>query len=100
MPAVRSCRVTITDPQGASHAVDVQATTLFEAAAAALAAFRQQGWATDALTPRAILRVEVRLPPIVYDVPIQAVERWLQSSSSSPREMIRKKVAAPGARPR
>ena len=93
MPAVRSCRVTITDLQGATHAVDVHASTLFEAAAAALSAFRHQGWAAEALTASAVLRVEVRLPPIVHDVPLAAVERWLRSSSSSPREMVTKKRA-------
>jgi hypothetical protein len=36
--------------------VNVKADTLFEAAAAAIAAFRQERWAAQALTPNATLR--------------------------------------------
>jgi hypothetical protein len=75
--------------------VDVQAATLFEAAAAAIAAFRQHGWAAEALTAAAVLRIEVRQPPVVHDVPLRAVERWLQSGSSSPREMVKKRSHSP-----
>ena len=46
------------------HHVEVQASTLFEAGAAAVAAFRQEGWAAAALTPNAVLHIEVQLPPI------------------------------------
>lgn len=73
------------------HHVDVQASTLFEAAAAALAAFRHQGWAVGALTPNATLRVEVQLPPIVHDVPLKSIERWLRTPSVSPKEEMAKR---------
>jgi hypothetical protein len=91
MPPVRTCRVTATDLDGVSHHVDVQASTLFEAAAAAVAAFRQQGWAAAALTPNATLRVEVQLPPIVHDVPLKSIERWLRTPSVSPKEEMAKR---------
>jgi hypothetical protein len=41
--AMRTCRVTVTGVDGTSHSVDVQAASLFEAASAALTAFRQKG---------------------------------------------------------
>ena len=96
VPPIRSCRVTAKDVDGVTHHVDVQASTLFEAAAAAVGAFRQQGWAAEALTPNALLRVEVLLPPVVHDVPLKAVERWLRKPSVSPKEEIAKR--APGVR--
>jgi hypothetical protein len=62
---------------------------------AAVGAFRQQGWASDALTPNAILHIEVQLPPTSHDVPLKAIERWLRTPSVSPREeILKRKVAA------
>ena len=58
----------------------------FEAAAAAIAAFRQQGWAADAFTANARLRVEVHSPPTVHEVSLKAVEQWRRSPSPSPKE--------------
>ena len=88
---MRACRVTARGLDGVAHSVEVQASTLFEAAAAALGLFREQGWSADALTPNAVLRVEVQLPPTVHDVPLKAVEQWLRSPSSSPRELAAKR---------
>ncbi len=73
-----------------THSVDIQAATLFEAAAEAVRMFRQQGWAAAALAPHAVLRVEVRLPAVVHDVPLAAVEQWQQSPSPSPKEKLAK----------
>jgi hypothetical protein len=70
----RSCTVSVRDPEGITHSVRVQASGLYEAAARALAAFREQGWATDALTPNTTLRVEVHVPPVAHEVPLRAVE--------------------------
>ena len=82
------------DLEGALHQVEIQASTLFEAAAAALNAFRQQGWAAAALTPNATLRVEVLLPSVVHDVPLKAVERWLNAPAESPRDQLVKRDSA------
>ena len=84
--AVRKCRVSLRDLQGTTHSIEVKAATLFEAAAAAVALFRQEGWGAEALTANAMIRVEVLLPPVVHDVPLKALERWVQGSSASPRE--------------
>lgn len=94
----RSCIVSLRDVDGITHTVRVQASSLFEAAARAVSAFREQGWSADALTPNATLRVEVHVPPVVHDVPLKAVERWLRSPSASPREMAVKRRSAPDAR--
>jgi hypothetical protein len=85
----------VVERAGRTHAFSGGArATLFEAAATAVAMFRQQGWAADALTPNAILRVEVQLPPIIHEVPLKSIERWLRSPNASPREMIKKRSVA------
>ena len=83
------------DVDGITHTVDVHAATLFEAAAAAVASFRHQQWAAPALTPNAIIRVEVALPPVVHDVPLKALDRWLDSPSTSPRDDLLKRKSGP-----
>lgn len=90
----RTCRVTVRDTDGIAHTVDVQAGSLYEAAGTALTLFREQGWAASALTPASVLQVEVQTPPVVHAVPIKAVERWLRSPSSSPRDELAKRAIA------
>lgn len=92
VPPARACRVRVRDVDGVLHEVEVAASSLYEAAAAGLAAFRQEDWAADALTPNAILRVEVRLPAVVHEVPLKAVERWLRTPSVSPKEEVAKRA--------
>jgi hypothetical protein len=89
----RNCSVSVRDTEGVMHTVQVQGSSLFEAAAHAVAAFREQGWAAEALTPAAVLRVEVHAPPVVHEVPVKAVERWLHSPNASPKEMTTKIAA-------
>lgn len=91
VPPVRTCAVSLRDLQGIKHTTEIQASTLFEAAAAALATFRREAWAAEALTPNAILRVEVQLPSVVHDVPLKAVERWAAGPSVSPKEEVVKR---------
>ena len=94
---LRICRVTVKDVEGVTHHVEVQASSLFEAGATAVAAFRQQGWAGDALTPAAMLHIEVQIPPIAHDVPLKAIERWLRAPSVSPREEVVKRATESAA---
>jgi hypothetical protein len=83
--------VSIRDLDGITHSVTVTGATLFEAAAAAIALFRQEQWAGAALTKNAVLRIEVQLPSIVHDVPLKAVERWVNGPSVSPRDEAAKR---------
>ena len=76
--------MSVRDAEGITHIVRVEAETLFEAAALGIAAFREQGWAAGALTPNAVLRIEVHLPTVVHEVPLKSVERWAASSEHQP----------------
>jgi hypothetical protein len=83
--------VSVTDVDGLTHGVTVNASTLFEAAAEAITAFRREPWAAHALTPNAVLRIEVQVPPVIHDVPLKAVDRWRNGPSVSPRESSAKR---------
>lgn len=93
MKGPRQCTVSVRDHEGITHSVRVQASSLYEAAARGVAVFREQGWAAEALTSTAVVRVEVHAPAIVHEVPLKAVERWLRSPNASPREMTLKAEA-------
>jgi hypothetical protein len=81
--SVRTCSVTLTDPHGVRHSVDVTAETLFEAAAMA------NGW-TDPIGLAARLDVEVREPPVTHTVTVLQIQRWLHGATISPNERVRK----------
>jgi hypothetical protein len=85
---MRKCRVSVRDVDGLTHAVEVHAATLFEAAASAIAIFRQEAWSADALTPHAVVRVEVQLPSILHEVPLAALDRWSRSPTVSPKDLL------------
>jgi hypothetical protein len=82
--------VSVTDLNGTTHSVTVHAETLFEAAAAAVGAFRQEPWAAEALMPNAVLRVEVQPRPVVHDVALKAVDRWVKGPTVSPSQRAAK----------
>jgi len=90
LSTTRPCRVSVPTADGVTHAVTVQATTLFEAAAAAVAQMREEGW-SGALAPDAVLRVEVQLPPVIHDVPLKALQRWADQPSVSPKQELLKR---------
>jgi hypothetical protein len=87
----RVCLVSVKDLDGITHSVTVHGATLYEAAAAAIAIFRQEQWAAAALTSNAVLRIEVQLPAVVHAVPLKAVERWVNGASVSPRDEAAKR---------
>jgi hypothetical protein len=91
MPALR-CLVSVTDGDGIRHSVSVRGSSLFEAAAAGVAAFKAEKWAAGALTPNAIIRVEVPPPPVVHDVPLRAIERWANGPAVTPSEQVAKRA--------
>jgi hypothetical protein len=38
-----------------------------------------------------VLRVEVQAPSVVHDVPLKAVEAWMRSPATSPRDFLVKR---------
>lgn len=87
---MKSCRVSVTDPRGVSHTVEVTAESLFEAAAAGLAVLKKDGW-TDPVGGATRLQVQVQEPAVTHTVTVLQLERWLNGATSSPNETVRKK---------
>lgn len=45
----------------------------------------------EPLGPTAVIRVEVQLAPVIHEVPLNALERWANGPSVSPREGVLKR---------
>jgi hypothetical protein len=87
--SARVCVVTVTDLRGIRRSVEVTATSVYEAAALAVAALREDGWG-DALGRATRLTIEVRPPAITHTVTVDQVVRWTEGASVSPDDRLRK----------
>jgi hypothetical protein len=89
VPVARTCLVSFTDTNGIRHAVEVAASTLYEAATLAMAEFRRCGFTADAPGPATRLTVSVKSPSTTHEVQWAKVEVWLQSAGK-PNEQAMK----------
>lgn len=83
---LRSCRVTIRDMEGVEHTAQVTASTLHEAVALGLAAFRGEEWVggiPEGLNP---VKVSVTDVPVEHTVTMKDFKTWLLSEGRSPRD--------------
>jgi hypothetical protein len=85
--AIRSCRVTIQDMEGASHTVEVTAATLYEAVAQALASLRGHDWVAEIAQGLNVARVSVADVRIEHEVRLGDFSKWLNRTNGSPREI-------------
>jgi hypothetical protein len=86
---VRVCTVSFTSATGITHSVDVEATTVYEAAAMGLARLQQAGW-VEGLGPATRLEIQVREPATRHIVSIQQLRRWMNGVTTSPADVLRK----------
>lgn len=84
------CELSFCDLEGISHSVEVVASSLFEAAAMALARFRRTGLSESAFGPATRLRIAARPPSETHETAVARVEAWLASGGKSPREQALK----------
>lgn len=89
MAAVRRCSVGFKSATGISHSVDVEAETLYEAAALGLARLKKDGW-IEGLGPGTRLQIQVREPGSHHVLSVQQIERWINSVNASPTETLKK----------
>ena len=87
--ALRTCRVSFIDNRRVRHGVEVTAESLFEAAVLALSAFQEQAWA-EGLGQASRLEVEVSSPATRHELTVSQVRAWLESTSASPSELVKK----------
>ena len=81
-----TCRVSFDDGAGMTHTVSVSASSLYEAAALALAEFKRSGFALAAVGPGTRLKVAVETPATTHELSVAKLQSWLDSSGRTPRE--------------
>jgi hypothetical protein len=79
--AVSRCRVSYTDVDGIAHSVKVDAESLYEAVALAVAAFRDDEILTEAPRPMTEFRVTVMRKPIEHRVQFRKVQQWVHGTT-------------------
>lgn len=85
-----TCRVSFDDGAGITHTVSVSASSLYEAAALALAEFKRSGFALAAVGPGTRLKVAVETPFTTHELSVARLQSWLDSSGRTPREQAAK----------
>jgi len=77
---ISRCRVSYLDPEGLDHAVEVEAESLYEAVALAVAEFRQGEIIAAAPGPMTEFCVRVIRKPIEHRIRFNKVREWAQPS--------------------
>lgn len=81
-----TCIVSFLDLDGLRHSVEVEAESLYEAAALAVRTFRQHNCAPGPITK---LDVEIR-SSVTHTITLEKVQSWLDTGPRSPREFVLK----------
>jgi len=63
--------------------------TLYEAAILATRTFKAEPWIEN-IGPATSLEIEIREPTTKHSITLRQVERWLESTSASPSEMMKR----------
>jgi hypothetical protein len=85
-----SCRVSFDDGAGMTHTVSVSASSLYEAAALALAEFKRSGFALATVGPGTRLKIAVDAPSTSHEVSVARLQSWLDTNGKTPREQASK----------
>jgi hypothetical protein len=91
------CRVSFSDSSGIEYSVDLAATSLYEAAALAVAEFRKKGLLEAALGPGTLLSVlSYPASPKRYSLTLGKLETWARyGTCAGPQQKVqREKIAA------
>ena len=79
--AASRCRVSYNDTEGIVHAVEVDADSLYEAVALAVAEFRDDQIITDTPAPMTEFCVTVLRKPIEHRIRLNQVKRWAEHTT-------------------
>lgn len=75
------CRVSFTDPEGVLHGVDVDAESLYEAVAVAVASLREDDVCPSQPSPMTEFTVAVYKNPTEHKIRLQQVLKWSEPST-------------------
>ena len=82
----RACVVSFLDGEGIKHTVEVQAASMFEAAALGFAAFQKAAFLDYPPGIATVIEVSVNQPVVTHQVTVKKLETWLSSGSEWPSE--------------
>lgn len=77
------------DYRGIRHSVDVTAETLYEAAAAGIAALKREDWG-EPIAPGTPIEVQVREPVVTHRLTLAQIRQWCEGVAVSPDEVIKR----------
>ncbi len=87
--ALRTCKVFCIDANGAEHAVEVSARSLYEALGRGLHVLRENDW-VGKINQNSTVTVVVKEPEVEHRVRVKDFENWLASAGRSPAEQALK----------
>jgi hypothetical protein len=87
---LRACTVSFRNVSGVRHSVDVDAESVYEAAATALSYLEKDDWG-EVVGPGMELEVLVRSPATRHTVTISQIKRWCDGVAVSPDEVLRRR---------
>jgi hypothetical protein len=87
--AAKTCTVGFKGPTGITHAVEVTAESVYEAAVLGLSVMKRHEW-VEPIGPGTELQVQVKEPPVTHSVSVQQLRRWVDGIAASPNELLRK----------
>ena len=86
------CRVSFTDSEGILHGVDVDAESLYEAVAIAVASFREDDVSPSSPGPMTEFTVVVHRNPTEHKIRLQQVLKWSEHSTKEGPAGITKRL--------
>jgi hypothetical protein len=84
------CRVSFKDTSGITHAVEVQADSMYEAAVLGLKALKRSEW-IDVIGPGTRITIQVQEPPVEHFLMFAQLQRWLDGGATNPADLLKKK---------
>ena len=85
-----TCRVSFTDGAAMTHTVTVCASSVYEAAALAIAEFKRSGFALISVGAATRLTIAVDPPSTIHEVSVAKLQSWLDTNGKTPREQAKK----------
>ena len=83
----KTCVVRFADREGVHHEVEVQAESLFEAAALALRGFGADDWSAEGVHWTGVLEIVVQPPAVKHKVLLEKFHAFLNGKGGSPRDV-------------
>lgn len=85
----RACVVSLTGTDGIKRTVEVEASSVYDAAVLAFQTLKQDSW-SGIIGSGTRLHIEVKAPTVAHEVSIHQLRRWAESSAITPEDKVRK----------